>query len=470
MTNELMVRTNAQHLEEEKPAAWSRDEKELAILGCLLYDDKCDINLLTEDDFTGKNRQIFKAIRYLKLQKADVNPDDVVKLGEEMGVIVAREDYQLISMMNVLGDQPEFFRKYISDIRNGGGPNQANQDQTLARGVNIYNIGPEGGIPLGQEIPASPRDTCVTPSVTDRDSLSDRIEEWIARTTGWFTYSQLDSEIGVRTTAEKANRRKILERLTDKGIVERHSEKEGIYRHVKTSLERLDLRNINHKSLDVRLPFGIENYVRIYPGNVIVVAGAPNAGKTAFMLNVIKLNLERYGDRIRYFCSEMGAEELRSRLDMFPMSDDDLERFEVVARTSDFADVIAPDWVNLIDYLEISTDLWLISDHLTAIHNKLRNGIAIVAIQKKRGISLGRGAEFGLEKPRLYITMDSNVLRIEKAKTWKDKKVNPNGMVAKFKLVNGCEFIESQPLTGEAADQQPPPQTVVFGQDGQVVG
>jgi len=163
-------------------------------------------------------------------------------------------------------------------------------------------------------------------------------------------------------------------------------------------------------------------------------------------LNVIKMNLKNYANRIRYFCSEGGAEELRSRLDLFPMSERDLDKFEAIRKTANFADAIVPDWINIIDFLEMTTDLWVVNDYLTAIQNKLTTGIGIVAIQKKDGARLGRGAEFGLEKPKLYVTMDSGILTIIKAKDWRDKKINPNGMTAKFKLVNGCKFIVTKPL------------------------
>ena len=70
----------------------------------------------------------------------------------------------------------------------------------------------------------------------------------------------------------------------------------------------------------------------------------------------------------------------------------------------------------------------------------MKNGIAIVALQKKRGVELGRGAEFSLEKPRLYLSMENGEIKIVKAKNWRRKDVNPNGMVSKFKIVNGCDF------------------------------
>ena len=455
MISRLSVGGNIETTEEESPAAWTREEQELAILGCLLYDDKCDVNLLAEDDFTGKKRSIFRIIKNLKHQNSDMHLDDVIESGEEMGIFVTSEDYQLMTLMTTLGDQLQFFQAYISAIRSVGTARNNTNTNTCQGGRHI-NIYPKGGISPKPENLASQGYSPVTSAlqpVTACDSLSDKIQRWIEDTTAWFTYSQLDSELGIKTDSDKNNRRLILKRLCGKGIVQRHPEKEGKYRHVKTSIERLDLRSITHRSLDIQLPLGIDKYVRLYPGNIIVVAGSPNAGKTAFLLNVIKLNLNRWANKIWYFCSEMGAEELRSRLDLFPFSDDDLEKFEAARQVSNFADIIEPDSINIVDYLEMSTDLWVIADYLTAIQKKLANGLAVVAIQKKRGSDLGRGAEFGEEKPRLYITMENGTLTIKKAKTWKDKTINPNEMVAKFKLVNGCDFSEVEPLGHQLSGQ-----------------
>ena len=57
-------------------------------------------------------------------------------------------------------------------------------------------------------------------------------------------------------------------------------------------------------------------------------------------------------------------------------------------------------------------------------------------------IDLGRGGSFGMEKPRLYLAMDSGFLRIVKAKNWKDHSVNPNGFEWAYKVVGGASFVD----------------------------
>ena len=53
-----------------------------------------------------------------------------------------------------------------------------------------------------------------------------------------------------------------------------------------------------------------------------------------------------------------------------------------------------------------------------------------------------QGLEFSLEKPRLYLSMDFNVLKIIKAKNWAVEGQNPNGMEFHFTLHSGAKFVE----------------------------
>lgn len=285
---------------------------------------------------------------------------------------------------------------------------------------------------------ASQRDKSVTESVTK--PLAERIEAWISETSGWFSYEDCDKELGIRDSKDKDNRRQVIKRLKDAGIVESHPSHNKLLRFVKVAVRLVDFKAAGSKTpLAVKYPFGIERYFKTYPGNVIAIAGAADAGKTAFLLNLIRLNMGDFS--IYYQTSEMGAPELASRLEKFEGVA--LEDWDFIAegRSRDFADVIRPDCINIVDYLELAGDFYMVADYLKQIHDKLSSGIAVVALQKKRGAELGRGGDFGLEKPRLYLSMDAGKLTIQKAKNWADPQVNPKDMVLDFKIVNGCKFI-----------------------------
>ena len=86
----------------------------------------------------------------------------------------------------------------------------------------------------------------------------------------------------------------------------------------------------------------------------------------------------------------------------------------------------------------------MIAEYLKQIHDRLASGIAIIALQKKRGSELGRGGDFALEKPRLYLSMDTGKLTIQKCKNWVNPEFNPRSLTCEFKVIAGCKFIVTQ--------------------------
>jgi len=273
------------------------------------------------------------------------------------------------------------------------------------------------------------------------ESLAQTIRDFVDRTQGTFSTTQLDNELGI-LGRDKANRRVILCRLVEEGLLERV--KPGYYRVKEAPLPDMDWQNADTTSgLDIRLPFAIHNLVEIYPKNILVIAGTTNAGKTAYLLNFVKENMQRW--EIHYFTSELSEQELRKRIVKFGDGID--WPFHAHERNSNFDGVIIPEAINIIDYLEPpSGEYYAVGDQIKAIHDRLTTGIAFVAIQKKRKTELGRGAEFSEERARLYLSMDAGKLKIVKAKNWRTE-VNPNGMLYTFKLTDGCKFshIEGKP-------------------------
>ena len=271
-------------------------------------------------------------------------------------------------------------------------------------------------------------------------SLAARINEWISGTKGDFYGTELDKELFLGTQRDKENRKKILQRLAKEGVIERASNRHSHYRILDSNYENIDWRNAKDETVELYMPMGIERYVEIMPGNIIVIAGEQNAGKTAFLLNVIEMNMRQH--KIHYFNSEMGAPELKKRLMKFGIPIDDWN-FKAWERSSEFADVIFPNDVNIIDFMEIHDDFYKVGLYIKQIHDRLKKGIAFIALQKNKGRDEGRGGSMSLEKPRLYIALEPNKCKIIKAKNWKVDDKNPNGLEREFKLVQGCKFIST---------------------------
>jgi len=264
------------------------------------------------------------------------------------------------------------------------------------------------------------------------------VEQWVDGTVGYFRIQDCFSELGAMSTKDKNHIRVILHRLVKSGMVEHHKNENGKYRKLDQKREYLDFMQATSQSLPIKFPFELESLVRIYPKDIILVAGEPNAGKTTFSLNMVKLNMNEYP--VNYYTCEMSASALRTKLELFgdvPLS---TWNFKAEDRSYNFADVIEPDGFNVIDYLEIHNEHYKIGQWIKDIHVKLRNGIAVICIQKKKGAPEGVGGMATLQKPNLYLNIGGSRLTIVKCKNFKDSTLNPNGMTTKFKLIGGSTF------------------------------
>jgi hypothetical protein len=268
--------------------------------------------------------------------------------------------------------------------------------------------------------------------------LSHEVREFVESTEGHFLSTEVHKSLDVSTKQEKKNVSEVLRRLCVEGVLEKYGNKNGCFRRVDDVAEKIDYLKADVEPFKIRLPLDIHKLVNLYNGNIITIAGAPNCGKTAFLLNVVEMNMAKHD--IYYFSSEMGAGELRLRLSKFNR-DLNTWKCDFRDRSDNFADVIKPGAINIIDFLEIHDEFWKVGGMIKAIHDKLgTKGLAIIAIQKNKDKDLGRGGYLALEKPRLYLTLNPGEAKIEKAKNYADPLNNPNGLVLDFKLHQGCEF------------------------------
>ena len=146
-------------------------------------------------------------------------------------------------------------------------------------------------------------------------NVTSEIRNYVAMTEGYFTLEEIYRSIGLNDREEKATARKALERLVKDNEIERHSQRDGIFRRIDEDAPLIDYKNASEETIPVNYPFAIHELVNTYPGNTITVAGTMNAGKTAFLLNFVAMNMLAF--RIKYFSSEMGPSEFKVRLSKF---------------------------------------------------------------------------------------------------------------------------------------------------------
>jgi hypothetical protein len=248
---------------------------------------------------------------------------------------------------------------------------------------------------------------------------------------------------------ERETVRKTLARFAkEKTKIVADTTRRGFYRKVRQEREEINFVDAKTEYLKLILPFHLEEQVKISPGNIIVVAGVTNMGKTAIVLDMIYRNMNAY--EVHYFNDEMEAGELANRLNLFS---------EVVPggskswkmkswRLPDFdeiPDVMVPgsNVINVIDYLDPPADKpYVIKDLIKKIHKRLDGAIAVICLQLKPGSEAPAGGWGSLHRSRLAINVERNVVRVIKAKARIHFDFNINGLKKDFDIERGWKIVE----------------------------
>jgi len=117
---------------------------------------------------------------------------------------------------------------------------------------------------------------------------------------------------------------------------------------------------------------------------------------------------------------------------------------QYVYQKGNYQDVILAGALNFIDYLEIE-DYTATAAMLAGIHERLKGGLAVVAVQKKEGSRLGRGGDMLMEKPRLALSLydpqkNYFVAEITKMKFPRPDGAKHNHKQCKYDLVYGSKI------------------------------
>jgi len=270
-------------------------------------------------------------------------------------------------------------------------------------------------------------------------NLTAEVREWVNIT--WHNISITDALQNITniTNTDRPKITVIMNRLVKEGILERVANQYGVYRKIQDNCEPEDWQNASTDTVNLWLPFGLNEMISIMPGSIILFAGAQDAGKSAVQMNIAKEN--RFNWNVHYFSSELNAGAFKNRMNKFPDLALDQCSIKFYQHSSNFHDVLktGKNDLNIIDYLEIHDAFYKVSEYLARIHEKLGDAICIVALQKDPNALYGRGGSFTQEKPILSVALDHGRATISKFKG-EFKGENPRGKEYRFKLVDGCNF------------------------------
>jgi len=244
-----------------------------------------------------------------------------------------------------------------------------------------------------------------------------------------------------------------IKRFTDQDKIKRIGR--GLYRKVVTvepikwweadESETFDFRWPMGHGYDEYSEFGFEGLIEVNAGDIIILAGESNAGKTAFALNILAENLH-------HGCVLMGNEytvqgakpspkfkRRMQRMDWVDwMNGDGQPKFSLLPVELNYEDHVVPGKINIMDWIALPDKFWQIRDVLHDIQKTNGAGVSVACLQKGRGQELAEGGKYTEQFASVYLTFDrmgDNETRLTVGKV-KAPKGRVIGRTWGFELVN----------------------------------
>lgn len=223
-----------------------------------------------------------------------------------------------------------------------------------------------------------------------------------------------------------------------------------LYRYIDNTFKLIRWNEITDvNTLDLRWPyghdddsrFGFDGHAQISPGDIVVIAGVTNTGKSAFSLDFLWQNMDEYPCTL--MVNEYSPSKFKRRVSRMawakPLRQDGTPKFELIERHDSWQDIIRPDNVNIIDWINLSDNFYQIGKIIEGIQAKLRNGICLICLQKDPNKPLGMGGGFSEHLASLYLILDFERLTVKKCKEWNGH--DPNNETYGFSIVEyGTQF------------------------------
>lgn len=326
--------------------------------------------------------------------------------------------------------------------------------------------------------------SCYIENVTENraqyGAVLSNLWSYIQECEGEFSNSLIYQDFSLRNAREKTAVRVALNRLCKAGKIEKIPGKTGVYRRCVTELDDMEWDDGEDNPFPMPLPFNLSSQIKVLCGSVVIVSGTTNAGKTTFAFQCVEAflreivtsfrgnaererafalacastpranpqdllqELARMDKPVRYLNCELSSPQIRRRAQAMGSEAVELlkNRVRWVNRTHDWARAIDPDALNVVDYLQIYDEFYRVGQLISEIHARLRNGVALILIQKKTGEATPRGGEFALERAQVAIYLDSNpaigsgggICTLRKVKEPVDPSHNPQGKQLDYRL------------------------------------
>ncbi len=221
--------------------------------------------------------------------------------------------------------------------------------------------------------------------------------------------------------------RVIMYRLAEEATVRPSGKKDGVYKVIRKALpvpvfsvqrERrppFDLIFPRDRDNGIELP--IAGKVIIREGDLILISGVSNYGKTTMSMNFLGENIDLKPILMGNEFTSLVENEYKptprfeARLEAMDwvewVNGDNQDKFTLLPVFEDFAENVVKDRINIADWINLeSGEHFLIGNVLNGIKKAIGKGIAIVVLQKSEYAEAGRGGQFTKDFADLELLID----------------------------------------------------------------
>jgi len=242
--------------------------------------------------------------------------------------------------------------------------------------------------------------------------------------------------------------RQCVKRMVASGEIEKHGHQLGCYRVVDKKKTSIDWDATEAKPSPLILPAGLHDVATIREGDMVAVAAYKNHAKSAFAIQTVKLNLDRF--KVHFHITEYAA-RMKQRLLDFGVDLHHPNFFAYQIEKSDYIpDKIesGPGVLNVIDHLPNLDNFYLVGKTQDEIHRGLDGALCVITHQKKKPEDLDAiGGSFWTITPTLAVTlfMDDEMaypgrMLIRKGKEPGNGRNNITNLSSRYSLSSGCQY------------------------------
>lgn len=296
--------------------------------------------------------------------------------------------------------------------------------------------------------------------------LSDKVREFVRDCQGKeISINELRQELKIDpSSAAWQGIRKVMFDLTQAKVIKPSGRKDGIYKVI-TQVNRVQVFGRERKPpLEIVFPRDFNTMEVILPaadivlreGDLILISGQSNKGKTALALNFCAENIDSHpvlmGNEYTTIDHEPSP-RFMYRIDHMDWVEwtngNNEDKFELLPVYADYAEHIRKDRINIIDWINIETgEHYLISRIMEDIKRELGKGIGIIAIQKAEGTTAGRGGQFTKDFADVEMLLDGygeDEIKLTMGKV-KESKNKVSGRVFAFGIEDGVKITDFREL------------------------